>query len=126
MSYPTTTTIVHQELQTRPSEFPLVDSENTLTDFNSIQQQLISSNKPEISNLVSSDSIIRLEKTTTTTHNFYDVEKLGDETARNSFIHHSSSSPTTTTAAAAVRPFGMGNPGIIGKYILVTPCTCIF
>jgi hypothetical protein len=115
---PIPTTMVH-ELQppARPSDFPLVDNESTLTDFPSLQQQLI--NKPNVNkNNASSESIIRVEKTTTT-HNFYDVEKLGDEIARNSFIHSSNSAPT------AVRPLGMGNPGIIGKYILVTQCTSI-
>lgn len=94
-----------QELQRpiRPSELPMVDSEKTLSDFSTIQQHLIKSTNN------TNESIICLEKTTTH-HNFYDVEKLGDETARNSSIRSSNSYPTTTT-----RPFGMGNPGIIGK-----------
>lgn len=91
----------------RPNEFPVVDSENTLTDFSSIQQQLI---KNSNSNL-SADSIICVEKTTTH-HNYYDVEKLaGDETAKNTSIHSSANQST-------IRPFGMGNPAIIGKFIL--------
>jgi hypothetical protein len=95
------------QLLQRPNEFPLVDSENTLADFSSIQQQLI---KNSNSNL-SADSIICVEKTTTH-HNYYDVEKLaGDETTKNTSIHSSANQST-------IRLSGMGNPAIIGKFIL--------
>ncbi|CAO3615846.1 unnamed protein product [Mucor fragilis] len=105
----------------RPHEFPIVDSENTLTDFSTIQQQLIKNS----SNNLSADSIICVEKTTTH-HNYYDVEKLagggsngssnmiGDETAKNTSILSSSANQST------LRPFGMGNPAIIANWGFAT------
>jgi hypothetical protein len=88
----------------RPKEFPIVDSENTLTDFSTIQKQLIQNANTN----GSTESIICVEKTTTH-HNYYDVEKL-DDTANNSSIKSSAHQSSSN-----VRPLGMGNPAIIGK-----------
>ncbi|KAI8639535.1 GPR1/FUN34/yaaH family-domain-containing protein [Parasitella parasitica] len=104
-----TTTKAAPPLSQRPSEFPIVDSQNTLTDFSSIQHQLIKNSN----NNLSADSIICVEKTTTH-HNYYDVEKLaGDDTAKNSSIISSANQST-------MRPFGMGNPAIIATWGFAT------
>lgn len=92
----------------RPDEFPMVDSENTLTDFSSLQQQILRVPTAE-NNTKNESSIICVEKTTTH-HSFYDVEKLaGENTANNSSIISPQSPPTST------RLLGMGNPAIIGN-----------
>jgi hypothetical protein len=88
----------------KPPHRPIVDNENTLTDFSTIQKHLIQNANTN----GSKESIICVEKTTTH-HNYYDVEKLGDDTAKGSSIR-------SATNQSIVKPLGMGNPAIIGKY----------
>lgn len=87
----------------RPNEFLLVDNENTLTDSSTVQKQL----KQNANTNGSTESIICVENTTTH-HNYYDGEKLGDDTVKNSSNRYPGSQ-------SIGRPLGMGNPGIIGK-----------
>ena len=87
-------------------DIPMVDSEKTLSDFSTIQQRIL-----KATNNTTNDNIICVEKTTTH-HNYYDVEKMGEDTARNSAIEY----PTVINSTS--RPFGMGNPGIIGNHLL--------
>lgn len=92
----------------RPDEFPMVDSENTLTDFSTLQQQLLrvsTNNNNNIESNTNESSIICVEKTTTH-HSFYDVEKLAGDTNSPSLV---SARPSSS------RLLGMGNPAIIGK-----------